>query len=193
MEEEFQGDDDSNQPLIHADQIETEDFVIVGKIDSAEFTVSSKYGPLQVQLADVQFADRAQGGSVVRRSSVSVTGQNFAQSDMKSTGIRVNRGDKVSIRASGSITMSPWGNQAVVTPDGNLSYGNFEGHGGGTLLAKIGDAGEYIKVGSKTSFTASKAGILQLGIAIQPDYANPSYQFPGQYKVTVVVESSSNQ
>ena len=37
----------------------------------------------------------------------------------KDTGIRVERGDKVTFTADGTITMTPWGNQAVSTPDGH--------------------------------------------------------------------------
>ncbi len=188
LEDEEFIDSDDNTPLIQGDSIETRDFVIVGKIDQSEFNVSSKYGALTVNLADIRYADRDQGGNVVRRTVVSVTGKNYAQSDLKSTGIRVNRGDRISIRASGSITMSPWGNQAVVNPDGNPQYGNFEGYGGGTLLARIGDSGDYVKVGSKSNFTATKAGLLQLGIAIQAEYANQSYQYPGEFKCKVIVE-----
>jgi hypothetical protein len=188
-------DDDENSregesaELIQGDQIRTRDFVIVGKIAQETFGVSSKYGPLSVQLGDVQFADRQQTGNVERRSTVSVTGKHYAQSNRKATGIRLNRGDRVTVRAEGQISMSPWGNQAMVGPDGNMQYGNFNGHGGGTLLATIGDDDKFIKVGSKVTFTAAKSGVLELGIAIQPEYANDSYQFPGTYKVKITVES----
>jgi hypothetical protein len=184
-------DGDVDAGLIQGDTVATPDFVIVGKIGQDSFQVSSKYGPLTVQLGDVQYADRDRGGSVQRRSTVSLSGKNFAHVNPKSSGIRVQRGDRISIRADGQITMSPWGMQAAVTPDGNLQYGNFNGHGGGTLLALIGDGDDYIKVGTKATFTASRAGVLKLGIAIQPEYANESYQFPGSYKARIFVESAA--
>ena len=189
--EEDLGDAAEVQPLIRKDQVATADFTIVGKIEPSSFQVASKYGPLTVQLADVRFADREQAGGLVRRATVTVVGNDFAGTSMKSTSLRLERGDRVSVRATGSLTMTPWGNQAVVTPEGNLSYGNFEGHGGGTLLARIGDSGEYIKLGSKATFTARKAGLLQLGVAVQADYAQQGYQFPGEYKVKLVVETNA--
>ncbi len=187
------GDESQMQPLIRQDQIVTADFTIVGKIEPATFQVASKYGPLTVALADVRFADREHSGSLVRRTTVTVVGTDFAGSSMKSTGIRLERGDKISVRATGNITMTPWGNQSIANPDGNLGYGNFEGHGGGTLLGRIGDSGDYIKLGSKATFTAGKAGILHVGVAVQGDYAQQGYQFPGEYKVKLVVESQSTE
>ncbi len=190
LSEDSEFEDDENAELIQGDAIATRDFVIVGKISQSSFEVSSKYGPLTVQLGDVKFADRQQAGNVQRRSTVSVAGKNYAQSNPKSTEIRLNRGDRVTIRAEGQIAMSPWGGQASASPDGNTQYGNFNGHGGGTLLALIGDDEKYIKVGSKATFTASKAGLLKLGVAMQAEYCNDSYQFPGGYKVKIVVETA---
>ncbi len=181
---------DDDAELIHGDAISTRDFVIVGKIVQDEFEISSKYGPLTVKLMDVKFADRQDGGSVERRATVSISGKNYAHANPKSTGIRLNRGDRVTIRAEGQLTMSPWGVQATVTPEGSTQYGNFNGHGGGTLLAQIGDDDKFIKIGNKATFTASKSGLLKLGIALQAEYANDSYQFPGSYKAKIVVESA---
>ncbi len=192
LNEESELEDDANVELIQGDSIATRDFVIVGKIVQGSFEVSSKYGPLTVQLGDVKFADRQQASNVQRRSTLSVAGKNYVHANPKSTGIRLNRGDRVSIRAEGQIAMSPWGGQASASPDGNAQYGNFNGHGGGTLLALIGDDDKYIKVGSKATFTASKAGLLKLGVAMQAEYCNDSYQFPGGYKVKITVESAES-
>lgn len=190
IEDDPEFDLEADAELIANDTIVTKDFTIVGKIAQNEFEISSKYGPLSVKLLDVRFADRKGTGNVERRTTVSVGGKNYAQVSPKSTGIQLNRGDRVSIRADGQITMSPWGNQAVVGPDGNIQYGNFNGHGGGTLLAQIGDDATFIKIGSKATFVASRAGTLKLGVAVQADYANDNYQYPGTYKAKIVVESS---
>ena len=190
LDEDAQFTDDATAELIHGDALSTRDFVIVGKIVQEEFEVSSKYGPLTVKLMDVKYADRQDVGSVERRSTVSISGKNYAHANPKSTGIHLNRGDRVTIRAEGQLTMSPWGVQAVVSPDGNTQYGNFNGHGGGTLLAQIGDDDKFIKIGTKATFTASKSGLLKLGVAMQAEYSNDSYQFPGSYKAKIVVESA---
>lgn len=186
----FEGED-NQVPLIDGDSVQTNQFVIVGKIDQEGFSVNSKYGKLIVQLSDVRLVDREQVGTLVRRTNVTVQGKSFIHSSPKSTGLRVNRGDRIQISASGQMTMSPWGNQAAVQPDGNSSYGNFHGHGGGTLLAVIGDSSEYIKVGSRASFIAPSSGVLKLGIAIQMDYANPNYDFPGEYKAKITIEGQA--
>lgn len=190
IEDDAEFEDEASAELIHGDAISTRDFVIVGKIVPEEFEITSKYGPLTVKLMDVKFADRQDSGSVERRATVTVSGKNYAHANPKSTGIRLNRGDRVTIRAEGQLTMSPWGAQASVTPEGSTQYGNFNGHGGGTLLAQIGDDDKFIKIGEKATFTASKSGLLKLGIAMQPEYANDSYQFPGGYKAKIVVESA---
>lgn len=189
LDEEATLSDEEPSELIQSDTVATRDFVIVGKIVPDQFEISSKYGPLSVKLMDVQFADRQGSGSVERRAAVNIGGKNYAHTNLKSTGIRLNRGDRVTIRAEGQMTMSPWGTQAIVGPDGNPQYGNFNGHGGGTLLAQIGDDDAFVKIGSKATFTATKSGLLKLGIAMQAEYANDSYQFPGNYKAKIVVES----
>ena len=192
MVEEMMDDEDldgADAPLIRNDQIETKDFTIVGMIQQKRFDISSRYGKLAIQLGDIKVGDRPSTGSTETRRTVSITGKNFMSSNAKSTGIRVDRGDKIIIRAEGQIVMSPWGSNSSVGPDGNTSYGNYSGHGGGTLLGKIGSNGKMIKIGSKSSFIASRSGTLQLGVAVQTDYANNNYAFPGNYKVKITVVS----
>jgi hypothetical protein len=190
MDEEVMSEDGGSAELIAGDTIETRDFTIVGKISQDQFAITSKYGPLEIKLLDVRFADRKGGGNVERRTTVSIQGKNYAHANPKATGIQLNRGDRVSIRADGQITMSPWGAQAVVGPEGNVQYGNFNGHGGGTLLAQIGDDDKLIRIGSKGTFVATRSGMLKLGVAVQAEYANDSYQYQGTYKAKIVVESS---
>ena len=106
---------------------------------------------------------------------------------LKASNIHVERGDKVSISASGMVTMTPWGNRAFSSPDGAANFGWYiEGQiPGGALVAQVGETGPIFKVGSKHTFTSDRAGTLQFGIALAGNHANQT--FPGQYNVKVVV------
>ena len=73
------------------------------------------------------------------------------------------------------------------TPDGAQNYGWFiPGQiASGTLVGKIGND-NFMKLGSKSTFTAQKSGVLQLAIGMQADYSEN--QFPGKYTVKVRVQ-----
>jgi hypothetical protein len=185
-------DDEGNaeQPWIRLDTLVTTDFTVVGKVLPKEFGISSKYGPLTIQLADVRLGERPTGVRESIRRNVTVEGSNLAQRTFKSTGIRVQAGDKISIRADGNIVMSPWGSNAASGPDGMPNYGWYVPNQipGGTLVAKIGDKGTIFKVGRQSTFVAKNAGVLQLAIGMQAEYANEGYQYPGQYQVKLKVD-----
>ncbi len=189
QEDSFE-DESAVKPWIRGDTIETTEFTIVGRIDQTQFTVASKYGPLKVQIGDIQMADRFLGIKAEIKKSMTVDGSHLAQRSFKSSGIRVEKGDKITVRADGSLVMSPWGNNMSSTPDGAQNFGWYKQNEipGGALMAKIGSKGNEIKVGSKGVFVAKTSGILQFGIAMQHQYANQGYNFPGQYNVRVKVQ-----
>jgi hypothetical protein len=178
------------QPWVRLDTVVTTDFTVVGKVSPPEFTIQSKYGPLNVKLADVQTAAREQGVKESLRKTVTVEGNQLAQRGFKSSGIRVEAGDKITLRADGNIVMSPWGSNAVTGPDGAPNYGWYIPNQipGGALVARVGDKGTVFKVGRQSTFVAKTAGVLQLAIGIQPEYANQGYQYPGQYTVKLKVD-----
>jgi hypothetical protein len=187
------GDDEEGpieQPWVRLDTVVTTDFTVVGKVSPKEFTIQSKYGPLQVALADVQMAARDAGTKESLRKSVTVEGTNIAQRSFKSTGIRVEAGDKIVLKAEGNIIMSPWGSNAATGPDGAPNYGWYVPNQipGGALVAKIGDKGTVFKVGRQSTFVAKNSGVLQLAIGIQAEYANEGYNYPGQYNVKLRIE-----
>ncbi len=194
--EELLGQDDeeepseANRPLIAKDMVVTEDFTIVGKISPAEFTVTSKYGPLSVQLADLLRANRPRGVKEVVRKSVQVPGDNLVQRSFKNSGIKVEAGDKITLKADGSIIMSPWGGDQSSGPDGGANFGWYIPNQiyGGALVAKIGDKGTVFKVGTKHTFVAKSSGTLQFAVAMQHQYSQQGYNFPGNYNVRVNVE-----
>lgn len=174
--------------IAQGDQIQTPDFSIVGKIVQEQFQVKSKIGDLRILLADIKRADRgAAMKSAVLRKTVSVPGTTFFQKKALSTKIRVNRGDKISITASGIVQWTNWSQTA--SPDGLPNQGNWNGISNGALAGRIGSSGEVFSIGSDNTFTAKQAGILYLGIAMPDNYVkNTGYRWTGKFKAKIKVQ-----
>jgi hypothetical protein len=175
------------RPLIRLDSIETPDFTIVGRIVPKSFDVASSYGGLVVKLADVRKISTQQPtGPDEIAKTVSVDGGNFVFARLKETGIKLSRGDKVSIKADGTITMTPWGEQ-MCTPDGAQNFGWYTPNQilNGALIGKIGKNGAVFKIGSKSTFTAEQSGELMLGVAMNNNYG--TQVFPGKYTAKIRV------
>lgn len=188
MEEEEQDPDSLERAMIDGDKVNTPDFSVVGKIQQPSFEISSKYGQLTIRLQDIRFADRSfnQPRSEIRKS-LAVPGETFFQREPKSARIRVNKGDRITIRASGTVNWTNWNN--VASPEGLQNQGSWQGIAGGALCARIGKSGEVLKIGSKESFVAKKSGVLYLAIAMKDSYANnSSYRWEGEFKTRIVVE-----
>lgn len=176
------------RPMIRGDVVETPDFTIVGKIQENNFEVQSRFGVLNVKLSDVQQASRdIENERQEVRKSVTVSGEAFFQRTPKSTGIRVNRGDKIKIRASGTVNWTNWSQTS--SPEGLPNQGKWRGFNSGELLARIGkNSDKLFSIGSKGELTAKSNGILYLGVAMQENYVNnDGYHWTGDYKAKVVV------
>jgi hypothetical protein len=189
--DESGGDSDaqpSSQWLIPHDLVETSEFTAIGKIVTPEFTVTTNYGPLKVKLSDVRRGERASQKSENVEKALVVDGTNLVQRAMKETEIRVERGDKITITAEGTLNMTPWGNGAVSSPEGASNFGWLVQGSipGGMLVATIGNNTQYLKVGNQATIKATRSGVLRLGVAMQQDYVNQ--QFPGGYQIKIVVE-----
>src|SRR5439155_291652 len=104
--------------------------------------------------------------------------------------IKRQAGDKISLKAEGSIVMSPWGGNSASGPDGAANYGWYIPNQipGGALVARIGEKGTIFKVGRQSNFVAKNSGVLQFAIAMQAEYASENYAFPGQYTVKLKVD-----
>ncbi len=186
-------DTESEEPstprrLLDRDTIETTDFTVVGKIVQQEFEIASQYGLLRVKLSDIRRVHRELAEKQELQKTVAVDGNNLITRGLKDTGIRVARGDKITFSADGTITMTPWGNQAVSTPEGAPNYGWYVPNkiAGGALVGKIGAGGQVFRIGSKHTLTADRSGTLQLAVALQGD--QPNQHFPGEYRVKVRVK-----
>lgn len=182
----FEADQGPTLLLTRLDQVVTKHFTIAGQIKQDTFTIASKFGELTVKLADIKGVERITSNKQETRKTVAVSGMDMTCKGYKKTGIRVNRGDRIIISADGRVTMSPWGSNAVSGPDGVPQNGMYNGKiPMGALAGRIGDSGEEFLVGSKTSFVATKSGVLHLGFAMQQNWSN--YQFPGEYNARIRV------
>lgn len=169
------------------DVVETVDFTIVGKIVPQSFQLTSQYGALTIQLADIRKAQRDTNKKEDLRQTITVDASNFAYKNPLNTNIRLERGDKLTITAEGTIQMQPWGNNASASPEGNQQYGWFLGNqiAMGALIGRVGTNDQFTKIGNKYSMTVDKGGVLQLAIAMNNDYNEN--QFPGKFTVKIHV------
>jgi hypothetical protein len=189
--EEFSEEGSDVQALIPEDTVQTTLFTVVGQVSPKSFEVKTKFGSLTVALADIREASRDSGAPQEIRKAFGVSGANLVQVNYKNSGIRVNKGDEVSITADGTIIMSPWGNNTQSTPEGGANFQWYIPNKipGGALVGRIGTSGQEFKVGSKHSFTATKSGVLYFAVAMNSQFANQGYNFPGEYNVKVRVTS----
>ena len=187
-EEEEESSSNAGDGVASGDQIQTPDFAIVGKIVQSEFRVKSKIGDLRIMLSDIKRADRGMAiKSKVLRKTVSVAGMTFFQKKALSTKIRVAKGDKITITASGIVQWTNWSQTA--SPDGLPNQGNWNGISNGSLAARIGKDGTVVGVGSDHSFKAESSGILYLGIAMPDNYVkNSGYRWTGKFKAKIKVQ-----
>jgi hypothetical protein len=188
---EQQSDDEEGgrqTPLIDEDTITTTSFTMVGRISPQSFQVQTKFGPLTVNLADIRRAEHESDEKPEIRKQIEVQGNNLVLRNPMNSGIKVNKGDKISIEASGSVVMSPWGSESVSGPEGSPNYGQYRpGINGGALCMRYGPSGNDELVGRSKTFTATKSGTLYFAVAMQPNFAGGGYQFPGSYKVKIKV------
>ena len=179
----------SDQPSALMDTIVTPDFSVVGEIQQKQFSLKSKFGDLKVELSDIDFADRSveTTGPDVRKT-VSVPAEAFFQRTPKSTKIRVNEGDRITIRGSGTVQWANFNNTS--SPEGLTNRSQWNGINSGKLTARIGtDNSRCVAIGNDASFVAKSSGILYLGIAMRDSYATNGngYRWTGEYQAKIVV------
>src|SRR5262249_31439909 len=144
----------------------------------------TKFGPLSVSLADIRRVEHESEEKLEFKKTVDVQGNNLVMRSPLNSGIKVNKGDKITIEATGSVVMSPWGSESVSGPEGSPNYGQYRpGINGGALCMRYGQSGQDELVGRNKTFTATKSATLFFAVAMQPNFAGGGYQFPGSYKV----------
>jgi hypothetical protein len=187
IEEEAAESGAATEVLVSQDTVVTAEFTIVGRIVPQSFAIESQYGTLSVELGDIRRGEREAPRQDIART-VRVGGSNIASLSMLNSSVRIERGDRVVIAAEGTLTMTPWGNEAQSTPDGAPNFGWFQPGQipNGALVYRIGPSGQILKAGSRLTFTAERAGTLHLGIGMDGNFAKNN--FPGEYRVKVRVE-----
>ncbi len=191
---EIEGDEGSelssstSTSLIEKDRIVTDRFTILGTVVQGKFKFASKYGQLEVELADILSARRGNNREDVQKK-LSLSGQYIVQKKTFNTRIEVSQGDRIYVSASGRISRS--GSSSYYSdPNGNSRLGSYKSSPtiyGGALIARIGSSGSDVKVGTNGSFVAKRDGVLHLAIAMSSSYAT-RYQFPGTYQVKLRVK-----
>jgi len=174
--------------LARQDRVVTPNMTVVGKIQEDLFVITSKFGELKVRLEDIKHASRdVKIAKEELRKKLTLGSDNFYQRKPKSTEIRVNRGDRIRIKASGVMEWTNWNTSS--TPQGLSSQGNWNSINSGTLIACIGkDQNNVVKVGAQNDWVAKKNGVLYLAIAIQDNYVNSNgYRWTGEYDAKVIV------
>src|SRR5207244_3838948 len=131
-------------PPLARDSVETVEFTIVGRITQPTFEITSNYGALTVKLGDIRRVQRfvAEEAPQDTAKTVQVDGNNIANRNWKATTIKLDKGDQVTITADGTVTLTPWGSNALVTPEGAANYGWFIANQvpHGALVGRIGTA-----------------------------------------------------
>jgi len=184
-------DEDSgkNESWVRGDTLTTPTFAIVGTIQPRTFEMISSYGTLTIKLPEVRALSRNIAAARPETTkTVEVQGAHNANNNPLTTTIKVEKGDQITFSAEGSITLSPWGNRAISSPEGAANYGWFiPGQiPMGALVGRIGKDGQFFKIGNKLTMTADRAGVLCFGVGIQADFAGNN--FPGSYKVKVKIK-----
>ncbi|MFQ5734053.1 MAG: hypothetical protein ACE5KM_19105 [Planctomycetaceae bacterium] len=184
-------DEEKVKAWVRHDLVRTRDFTVAGRISPNVFEVTTKFGPLKVTLNDIRLTQREYIGKSAISRRLTVPGNSLVQRGMKSSRIRVNVGDVVSVTATGRVAMTNWGSNRTSGPDGSTTYSYYQVGSqrfpGGALVARVGDSGKLIKVGSRAKFTITKAGTLKFGMAMNNSYTSSSYYFPGDYKLRIKV------
>jgi hypothetical protein len=191
-ETEDEGPKKDARVLSRLDTIVTPAFTAAGRISPSEFQIISKFGQLTVKLADIQSIQRPTGGAKATEiaKTVRVDGtQHIIQRGKLNTGVAVQRGDRVTLKADGQLSMSPWGDEMSSSPDGDGNQYGWYTNGdipSGALCAQVGSSDKPFKVGSNYTFTAKRSGTLYLAIGMQSGVSGST--FPGGYNVKIRVE-----
>lgn len=168
---------EEEEPPIEDDEVVTTRFRIRGDLLCPVFEVATKYGPLRI---DKKHIRRLTLRETTRTASVQVSG-NREPDQAFDTGFRVRRGERLAIRASGSIQLGNWGQPSG--PEGNPQCGQqVPDMHVGALAGRIGANGPLFKVGESYQGTADRDGTLYLCIAVPQ---NCGRRNTGQYKAEI--------
>jgi hypothetical protein len=191
LTDEDEESSESARPLIRGDFIQTPSFSVVGKIVQTEFRLKSQFGEMVIPLGEIKMGDRTFGLIAPEtRKTVDIEVTAFFPDGMN-TKIKVNRGDKVAISATGDMNWTNWNSSCG--PDGMSDKGQFRSFKSGMLLAQVGSKGQLVKIGTNGSFVAKSNGDLYLGVAMADNFRAGGYNWTGKYTAKIVVKPQGIQ
>jgi len=186
LEEALDEEDEETKPHLtplggNADEVVTVKFTVMGEIEEAVFSLQTRYGVLKLNrehILSIVFRE-----SPFLKMTYPVPGDNFAADDKwMDTKLPLSKGQKLSIAASGQITLQNLNNEST-GPEGASQHGNpLKDFATGALVGKIGDKGEPFLIGPKYEGTANAEGTLRLGVSLKKTKVS------GQYEVEVTAE-----
>lgn len=177
-------DDEADVPC-EDDEVTTPTFTIVGAVKFETLSIGTKFGPLKVAKKDLAVMSLAEPQKISR--TVSVPARATA-GRMIATGVRVKRGDRLVINASGTVSYRNYGGTQF-TPEGSSNYGAWnENFQTGSLLGRFSASGPMFKVGERYNDKIETDGELFLGVATHDSgssYGN------GEFKARIQVQPAS--
>jgi hypothetical protein len=161
------------------DELVARHFTLRGVIKLEKFDVKTRYGKLEIPRDDIVTASFARPDAATK--NLKVTGTHTLAS-MLGTGLRLKPGDRVMVRASGTINFRNWGENCG--PDGNQDRFGAQPNNlpGMALVGRIGQNGKPFLLGSSKQFAAEGEGELFVGLA----FGRNTGETTGEYKVRVV-------
>lgn len=175
-------DPDEESVVSDDDQVDTVRFSVLGQVQLEAFKVNvPELGPLVVKRGDVE---RVRSAAPDDSKKITVAGTNCWPNGWLDTKIKVEKGEKLKISATGTIFFPNWGQ--AFTPDGNQNMGMMNNMMVGTLAARVGPKGTIFRVGSNFTGAMSASGTLQFILNIQA----PEQPHDGEF--TVVLSRSGD-
>ena len=163
------------------DQVVTTLFTVAGSVTLSSFRITVReLGPVNIRRADIVsvglWKDRH-----VRRFKVDA--KHSTSMGWLDTRIKVEKGARLTIRATGTMYWARWGNRPS-TPEGNPQMGNINGIWLGALCGRVGEGGTTFKIGSNYSGPMTGSGTLQLCVVMN----SRNQPATGEFTVTIEEE-----
>lgn len=157
------------------DEVVTAKFTVKGRVEESRFVLKTRWGQLELGRDDVVSIVFRMPERVVTK--VSVPGTAFAATNKwVRSDVEVSEGERLRIRASGTINLENYGQ--TVGPEGTTNIGGnqFQNFPTGSLVAKIGEKGEPFQVGAEFDGPANASGKLEFAVSLQSGQARGTFQ-----------------
>ena len=162
-----------------ADEVITRRFKIKGSIEATSFKVRSRYGTLEIKVADILGVDFRSGGVI--EETLTIGGKQMVPANWSNTKLFIAAGITLRIKASGNLFVQNYnlnsGPQGTTRYTGN-TFRNFPML---SLVGKIGRNGTPFFIGANYKAQVKTGGVLQLGVV--PFRTN--YNATGTYRARI--------